>query len=619
MVKARGKRTNKPFAFSIVEMIVVIVVIGILAGIAIFAFNSWRDRTANTEVKWDANNIASAMKNASNWANGFPVFTEGTEFNGGAGTDKVYKQSNNVKLTYFKGDTKSYCIDAVSRAVPSVGYYIEYSPGGPVVKKGTCAGGDGVAPVPTDPSQTLFVFDTTLNGCSGTVTLPIQSPSSAFGSSIAWGDGVTTSLTTQFPNHTFSRPGKHIVAYNGPIDRIDNRGVVAANAPCLSQLLQWSNSVSPVKVSFYGATNLSYVSEPPHTVTDMSGMFSYTTSYNQDISGWDVSKVTSMSEMFSFTSAFNQSLNSWNTGNVTDMWAMFFRSNFNGAIGNWNTSKVTNMGWMFMQDYVFNQPVGNWNTSNVTDMNQMFYGKDLGSAFNQPLNTWNVSKVTSIARMFEGTTSFNQPLSNWDVSNVVNMEGVFDSSAFNQPIGGWNTSRVTNMMRMFKGNKTFNQPIGTWNTGLVTNMQDMFQDAYAFNQPLGTWNVSNVTNMQSMFGGAGAFNQPIGAWNTSRVANMNSMFSGAGSFNQPIGTWDTSSVTDMTWMFGSYKWMYFNQPIGTWNTSKVTSMNCMFCAWGGVRNTFNQNVSGWNVAAVTDHTNFRLDSYLTAANSPPGW
>ena len=46
-------------------------------------------------------------------------------------------------------------------------------------------------------------------------------------------------------------------------------------------------------------------------------------SFNQDISGWDVSKVTDMSNMFSGAYQFNQDLSSWKVGAVTDMSNMF--------------------------------------------------------------------------------------------------------------------------------------------------------------------------------------------------------------------------------------------------------------------------------------------------------
>ena len=45
-----------------------------------------------------------------------------------------------------------------------------------------------------------------------------------------------------------------------------------------------------------------------------------------------------------FGTPFNQDLSGWDTSKVTTMFATFWNaSSFNQDIGNWNTSKVTNM------------------------------------------------------------------------------------------------------------------------------------------------------------------------------------------------------------------------------------------------------------------------------------
>jgi surface protein len=117
-------------------------------------------------------------------------------------------------------------------------------------------------------------------------------------------------------------------------------------------------------------------------VTDMHGMFTGDTDFNQDISHWDVSNVTDMYDMFAGVSSFNQPLDSW------------------------EVNKVESMNGMFQDAISFNQPLGSWDVSKVLVMGFV----------RAHVNGYN-------GGMFNGATSFNQDLSAWSVSNVTECDG----------------------------------------------------------------------------------------------------------------------------------------------------------------------------------------------------
>ena len=328
-------------------------------------------------------------------------------------------------------------------------------------------------------------------------------------------------------------------------------------------------------------------------VTNMTWLFSDMTSFNEDISNWDVSSVTNMGYMFYSASAFDQPLDAWDVSSVTDMGGMFTGcDSFDQPLDAWDVSSVTDMGDMFRGCHLFDQPLDAWDVSSVTSMRGMFWECE---SFDQPLNAWDVSSVTNMVWMFHLASAFDQPLDAWDVSSVTDMFAMFsECESFDQPLDAWDVSSVTSMSMMFLGCETFDQPLDAWDVSSVTNMWFMFRGATSFDQPLDAWDVSSVTDMGGMFRECESFDQPLDAWDVSSVTDMGYMFYLASAFDQPLDAWDVSSVTNMWFMFREAA--SFDQPIEEWDVSSVTNMGFMFRGC----ESFDQPLNAWDVSSVTN-------------------
>lgn len=111
-----GTTVKKIRGFTIVELLVVITVLGILAGITIVAFGAWQKRSAQNVVQSDLRGVAAAMENARNFSSGYPLTIPST-----------IQASQNVSLSYVRGSATDYCVSGTSTKTSGVTYYIEPS------------------------------------------------------------------------------------------------------------------------------------------------------------------------------------------------------------------------------------------------------------------------------------------------------------------------------------------------------------------------------------------------------------------------------------------------------------------------------------------------------------
>ena len=416
------------------------------------------------------------------------------------------------------------------------------------------------------PTLPAGAFVTTWNVAASPYTVSIHVEVRTDGTlTMDWGDGTAAEVTTNGTQpHTYSASDEYQVSMTGDLSRIilDATGGTPSKLASIDQwgYIEWSS----MEGAFREASNMKYkAADAPDLshVTSMQNMFRDASSFNGNLSDWNVSTVTNMDGTFRGASDFNGDVSSWDTSSATDMRNMFQDAdNFDGDISGWDVSKVTDTSSMFYEASDFNQPLNGWDVSKVTDTSSMFYE---ASDFNQPLNGWDVSKVTDMSFMFDDADSFNQPLNGWDVSKVTDMSFMFFGTAFfDGDLTGWDVSKVTDMSSMFDSADSFNQPLNGWDVSSVTEMNSMFASADSFNRPLNSWNVSAVTDMFAMFRSTDFFDGDISGWDVSKVTDMSRMFSGAFSFNGDISGWDVSKVTNMDSMFSSVT--DFKQNLGKW-------------------------------------------------------
>ena len=193
--------------------------------------------------------------------------------------------------------------------------------------------------------------------------------------------------------HVYATPGNHEVSISGGLKSI-NLGANPVSAAKLQSIDQWGNITwTNMKNAFEGAENMVYnASDTPDLsgVTDMRLMFYNATSFNGDVSSWNVSSVDDMTDMFKGATSFMQNLGVWyvvpadtaydattNTLNVTTISAQ--NSALNGhspnyAIGTGGNSTLFNMTGSTLMfkatpsagDYTVNvtAPEGNFGTNN---------------------------------------------------------------------------------------------------------------------------------------------------------------------------------------------------------------------------------------------------------------
>ncbi|GEM_PF-1327515 len=126
-------------AFTIVELAVVILIIGILTSVSYFGFNAWRDRVAASTLKSDLTSAAAQLESELQWKN---IFPETKEL---ANDSKGLPTSDGTTFEYTRTSNTSYCLTATSDhpGIPAMMITNDNT----VPREGVCEGHEGL-PVP---------------------------------------------------------------------------------------------------------------------------------------------------------------------------------------------------------------------------------------------------------------------------------------------------------------------------------------------------------------------------------------------------------------------------------------------------------------------------------------
>lgn len=203
---------------------------------------------------------------------------------------------------------------------------------------------------------------------------------------VDWGDSTSDSYTTTGDKtHTYASDGTYTIQITGTLTAFGTTNPLTNRPKWLSCTSFGNLGVIDFTGAFAGATNLTIAPTAlPATVATINSMFQGATSFNGDISGWNVAAVGGMVNTFLNATSFNGSLGGWNVANCTTFNGMFNGATAfqGGGIANWDISGLVAPGGLnnFATGCTFTTP--NYDAVLIAwEANKASYRSDLSPNF----------------------------------------------------------------------------------------------------------------------------------------------------------------------------------------------------------------------------------------------
>jgi surface protein len=269
------------------------------------------------------------------------------------------------------------------------------------------------------------------------------------------------------------------------------------------------------------------------------------------------------------------------------------KTSFNNDISDWNVASVITMFRLFQLQMSFNQNVGGWNVASVTDLTNTFnsaylFDHDISRCV-EPQRLNSVDRKETFCLLLGCSRA--GPCSAEPHPGCAHAQPGFQPS-----LGGpsYSPDLTEHDTRQYSAHRR-------WNVARVANLYGTFYAAKTFNQNIRGWNVASVVNLVYTFGEASAFNKNIARWNVLRVTSYSStLWSGASALS------DCNKKAIHTSWGSTFRTAYPTFNVATCTITPLTDANidAAVSSWisspSTAATTYGGSIGEWNVAAVSN-------------------